>query len=154
MEKVEDSAEYSPYPKLTPEDVAQPPPPPVGHRDATTMLPESNPYIIPAATAPSSSPKSIFCFFCVLRSVRSFFLVEQMLDLVRRSYIVLTDQPRRVSPRTTWTTTSATRQPGHARPEIAPATLDVVPTVVGPVDPNLGNRRRRRSVQDRTPVQP
>ncbi|KAJ8479423.1 hypothetical protein OPV22_023150 [Ensete ventricosum] len=58
MEKVEDSAEYSPYPKLTPEDVAQPPPPPVGHRDATTMLPESNPYIIPAATAPSSSPKN------------------------------------------------------------------------------------------------
>ncbi|URE47186.1 GEM-like protein [Musa troglodytarum] len=58
MEKGEHSAEYAPYPKLTPEDVAPPPLSPVGQRDATTMPPESNPYIIPSATAPSSSPKN------------------------------------------------------------------------------------------------
>ncbi|XP_064985412.1 GEM-like protein 1 isoform X4 [Musa acuminata AAA Group] len=58
MEKGEHSAEYAPYPKLTPEDVAPPPPLPVGHLDATTVPPESNPYISPSANAPSSSPKN------------------------------------------------------------------------------------------------
>ncbi|RWW28852.1 hypothetical protein GW17_00006641 [Ensete ventricosum] len=63
------------------------------------------------------------------------------------------DQPQYVSLGTTWTTTSVTRQPEHARPEIVSVTLCVIPVIVGPTDRDLGNRRRRRSVQVCTPVQ-
>jgi len=58
------TSDYAPYPKLDPADVAPPPPPetgrsaPAGDYQATTMPPESNPYVTPSPAAPSSSAKS------------------------------------------------------------------------------------------------
>lgn len=60
------TADYAPYPKLDPADVAPPPPPPLatesaarstasGDFQATTMPAESNPYVTPAPAAPASS---------------------------------------------------------------------------------------------------
>ncbi|XP_052188341.1 GEM-like protein 1 [Diospyros lotus] len=60
------SADYAPYPKLEPDDVAPPPPPasdhlnpraPIAGSPATTMPPESNPYVA-ASPAPASSVKA------------------------------------------------------------------------------------------------
>ncbi|KAG1334612.1 putative GEM-like protein 1 [Cocos nucifera] len=50
----EHSSEYSPYPTLNPEDVAPPPPPSAPTYHATTMPPESNPYVTPAPASSSS----------------------------------------------------------------------------------------------------
>ncbi|XP_020262420.1 GEM-like protein 1 [Asparagus officinalis] len=59
------SADYAPYPKLDPADVAPPPPATdtaarsatAGDYQATTMPPESNPYVTPSPAAASSSSK-------------------------------------------------------------------------------------------------
>ncbi|ONK75620.1 uncharacterized protein A4U43_C03F18800 [Asparagus officinalis] len=60
------SADYAPYPKLDPADVAPPPPATdtaarsatAGDYQATTMPPESNPYVTPSPAAASSSSKN------------------------------------------------------------------------------------------------
>lgn len=58
------SSDYAPYPKLDPNDVTPPPqnwtnlatgPAPINESAATTMPPESNPYVSPSPVQPSSS---------------------------------------------------------------------------------------------------